>query len=219
MQKIIAVSFLVALAAAGTINPFVLSDSPNDWPQLNTFTTFKASVEVYTWDGKTLAPFKDTTADAKVDSDRNKVKLDAKVTVPIFGAIDAQVVVDFTLGSALEYVPFLGLCQHTPLNETLNLKDLMQKIYSPTGGLTKFDGESGAPFDTTKMFKFTSSYTYNNTLYTADSYFDESSKSAKWIQGLTTGYVVKMPTGEKQATFTDADFKISGCNTIITDPA
>ena len=75
MFKLITVSCVAALALANTVT----SDAANDWPQLNTYYTFKASAEVYTWDNKTLTSFKGISADLKVDSERNKIKADAKV--------------------------------------------------------------------------------------------------------------------------------------------
>jgi hypothetical protein len=213
---------LVALAASSHV---VTSD--NGWPDIKLYTTFKTSVEVYTWDGKTLTSFKDIKADAKVDGDRNKAAVSAKVTVPIFGTIDAQAVVDFTTGQAIEYVPFLGLCQHTPLNHTLNLKEYLKKAFDPAGGITKYIGESPAPFDGTNMWKFTSTASaahkrhhngVGNTTVSSDSYFLEDTKQLHWIHGTTTNYVAKLPSGVSEATFTDADFVISGCNTVITDP-
>lgn len=209
---------LVALASAGTINT-VVSDDVNDWPVVDTYTTFKASVQLYTWDNTTLTPYKDVSADLKVDAGRNKIKADAKVSIPIFGSINAQVLVDLTGGFALEYVPFLGVCQHTALNVTLNMTDILTKIYSPQGGITAYDGESAAPWDATKMWKFTSSFPAGNKTAAADTYFDEASHDGKWIYSTSTGFVIKVPGGENQATFTDSDFVISGCNEVIFDPS
>ena len=107
MFKLLTVSFIAALASANTI---VTSDANAAWPALNTYYTFKAATELYTWDGSKLESLKGITADLKVDSVRNKIKADAKVTVPIFGSINAQVLIDLTAGTALEYVPFLGVC-------------------------------------------------------------------------------------------------------------
>jgi hypothetical protein len=222
MQKILAVALLAALATANTV---VTAD--NGWPDITLYDTFKTSVSMWSWDGKTLVSLKDITANLKVDADRNKVYSAAKVTVPIFGTIDAQAVIDFTTGQALEYVPFLGLCQHTPLNHTLNLKEYLKKAYDPAGGITQYDGEASAPFDSTKMYKFTSTasalhkkhaHLNANTTYSSDSYFKEDTKQIAWIHGTTTNIVVKIPTGVEKATFADADFTISGCNTVITDP-
>ena len=101
---------------------------------------------------------------------------------------------------------------------TLSLKDTLTKLYSPSAGITTYDGEASAPFDTTKMFEFTSQYTVGNITASADSYWEENTHDGKWIYNKLSGLVVKIPGGEDQATFTDADFKISGCNNIIYDP-
>lgn len=219
MQKILAFSAVASLVACGTVVPqSVMDQAPTAWPQLDLFTTFKTDASLFSWDGSKLAPYKDITATIKVDSDRNKIKADAKVSMPLVGKINAEVLVDLTQGIAYEYVPFLGLCQKTPLNVTVNLKDVLQKIYSPDGGLTIYDGEASAPWDPTTMFKFHGSGP--DAVVTA--FFDESTHNGKWIAEVPTdttlpSLVASIPNGEQQATFTDADFQIKGCAIFSTE--
>ncbi len=178
-------------------------------------STFKTEASLFTWDGSKLSAFKDITATVKVDSERNKIKADAKVSIPLVGKINAEVLVDLTQGMAYEYVPFLGLCQKVPLNMTLQLKDVLAKIYSPAGGVTVFDGETQAPWDQTTMYKFHGS----GPDATVTAFFDETSHNGKWIQEVATdpknpSLVASIPNGEEQATFQDSDFTISGCTTF-----
>ena len=217
MFKILALSVLAALTQCGTINTEV--PTAGAWPVLDLYTTFKTDASLFQWDGSNLTPYKDITATVKVDSGRNKIKIDAKVSVPIVGKINAEVLVDLTQGQAYEYVPFLGLCQKTPLNVTLQLKDVLQKVYSPDGGVTTFDGESAAPWDKTTMYKFHGQGP--DAVVTA--YFDESSHNGKWIQELATdpknpSLVASIPKGEEVASFQDSDFVISGCNSFESNP-
>lgn len=195
---------------------FATSDAA--WPVLDLYTTFKTDASLFTWDGKKLSPYKDITATIKADSDRNKIKVDAKVAVPLVGKINAEVLVDLTAGIAYEYVPFLGLCQKTPLNVTVQLKEVLSKIYSPDGGVTIFDGEAQAPWDPTTMYKFHGS----GPDATVTAFFDESSHNGKWISEIPTdpknpSFVASIPKGEEQATFTDADFQIKGCASYTTE--
>ena len=213
MLKLLALSTVATVTSAA----FLKEEA---WPDLNLFTTFQADASLFTWDGKQLSPFKDITATLKVDSGRNKIKVDAKVSVPIIGKINAEALVDLTQGYALEYVPFLGLCQKTPLNFTLSLKDTLEKIYSPTGGVTVYDGEATAPWDSTKMWKFHGSEL--NATVTA--WFDEGSHNGKWIyeetsDGKVPSLVVSIPKGEQAATFQDSEFTISGCKAYNENPA
>lgn len=201
MFKILTISALAAIAQCGTA-----------WPTLHLFETFKTDASLFQWDGAKLTPFKDITATIKVDSGRNKIMINAKVALPLVGKVDADVLVDPTAGMAYEYVPFLGLCQKTPLNITLNIKDVLDKVYSPDGGVTTYDGESTAPWDNTKMFKFHG----QGPDAIVSAYFDETKENGKWIQETPTdpknpALVASIPNGEVQATFTDADFVISGC--------
>lgn len=207
MQKILALSAVASIVAADAA-----------WPKLDLFTTFKTDASLFTWDGAKLAPYKDITAAIKVDSDRNKIKIDAKVAIPLVGKINAEILADLTAGQVYEYVPFLGLCQKTPLNQTVSLKDVLNKIYSPEGGVTVYDGEAQAPWDKTTMYKFHGS----GPDATVTAFFDESSHNGKWISEIPTdtknpSLVASIPNGEQQATFTDADFKISGCTTYTTE--
>jgi hypothetical protein len=211
MFKILAISALAALAQCGTVEA-------GAWPALHLFTTFKTDASLFTWDGSKLAPYKDITATVKVDAGRNKVKIDAKVSLPLVGKVDAEVLADLTEGIAYEYIPFLGLCQKTPLNVTLQLSDVLAKVYSPDGGITTFDGESTAPWDNTKMYKFHGQGP--DAVVTA--FFDESKENGKWIQEAPTdpknpALVASIPNGEVQATFADSDFVINGCSKFETE--
>jgi len=211
---------LLALSTIATISAANFLKAEEAWPQLNVFTTFQTEASLFTWDGKKLSPFKDITATIKADSDRNKIKIDAKVSIPIIGKVNAEVLVDLTQGVALEYVPFLGLCQKTPLNFTLSLKDTLEKIYSPTGGITVYDGEAAAPWDSTSMWKFHGS----ELTATITAWFDENSHNGKWIQEQTSDgqippIVVSIPKGEQPASFQDSDFTINGCKAYNENPA
>ena len=116
------VSLLLAAVASAAV---VTSDS-NDWPAVHLYDSFKLTqASVYTWDGKSLTSFKDLVADIKVDGARSKVKVDAKIKVPILGHISAEVLIDTVAGTALEYVPSLHICQHTSLNASFPLLDLL----------------------------------------------------------------------------------------------
>lgn len=99
MFKILAISALSAIVQCGTA-----------WPALHLYETFKTDATLFQWDGSKLSPYKDVTATIKVDSGRNKIKVDAKVSLPLVGKVDAEVLVDPAQGMAFEYVPFLGLC-------------------------------------------------------------------------------------------------------------
>lgn len=213
MQKVLAISAIAtAVACNAYVPPNVAAPLTASWPVLDLYTTFKTDASLFTWNGSKLSPYKDITATIKVDSDRNKIKADAKVSIPLVGKINAEVLADLTQGVVYEYVPFLGLCQKTPLNMTVQLKDVLSKIYSPDGGVTIFDGESQAPWDKTTMYKFHGSGP--DAVVTA--FFDENTKNGKWISEVPTdtknpSLVASIPNGEQKASFTDADFQIKGC--------
>ena len=212
------VSFLVALTSAATV---VVADGP--WPPINEFYSFAVNgVKIYTYDGSKLETYRDIVADVKVDAARSKIIVHATVKVPILGHVHADIAIDTMTGMSLEYVPMLRICKHTPLNLTANLNDLLKKVYDPNGGITTYDGESGAPWDATKMWKFSGSYKAGEQTVSAEAYVLEDTHSLQWGTSNFKGtqYVVNTPGGEQQATFADADFVISGCNAndVVTDP-
>lgn len=225
MYKALTIAVLAALTQCGFakfgIKHFLKQQQPsNDWPQLNLYTTFSTDATLYQLANGQLTPYKDITATIKVDSDRNKVKVNAKVGVPIIGKVSAEVLADLTQGVAYEYVPFLGICQKTPLNVTLQIKDVLNAIYSPTGGVTTYDGESQPAWDKTNEWKFHGS----GPDATVVAYFDESTHNGKWIEAIPTNttlptFVASIPKGEQPATFQDSDFVISGCSAFSEDPA
>ena len=217
MQKILSLSALIALVQCGTVVPsevLIAKTTPfkGSWPVLDLYTTFKADGSVFTETNGKITPYKGITATLKVDGDRNKIKVDAKVAVPLIGKINAEVLADLTAGMVYEYVPFLGICQKTNLGQSVPLKELLQKIYSPDGGVTQFDGEATAPWDPSTMYKFHGS----GPDVTVTAYFDENTHNGKWIEAIPTNttmpsVVVSLPLGEQPATFTDDDFTIKGC--------
>ena len=59
------------------------------WPPVNKYTTFKTTFEAFQWNGKALVSYKGVTGTAKLDGDRNKIKVDASATLPVVGKVPA----------------------------------------------------------------------------------------------------------------------------------
>jgi hypothetical protein len=224
MFKIITLSTIAVLSSA---LPFFHRRNQQQavatWPELDLLTTFKADVSLHTWDGKALKAYKDITATAKVDGDRNKVKLDAKVQIPLMGHVSAQVLVDLNGQTVYEYVPLLKLCQKQALPDKVNLKDILLKIYSEESGLATYDGKVAAAWDATVYDKFHATIANATSSATIEAYVDTTTHNGRWIYEETTNakipkLVISVPKGEEAATFTDSDFTITGCNSYETDP-
>ena len=130
-KKIFALSAVTFLATAKfsifrRAEPEPVEEVVGAWPEIVSYTTFKADFSAFTWDGSKLKAYKDLTGSAMVDSERNKVKVNAKVQVPLIGHTSAEILVDFENQHVLEYVPLLKICQKQAIPEKLNLKDLLQ---------------------------------------------------------------------------------------------
>lgn len=201
MRKITA--FVSALLVASTYASHH-THTVSDWPAIKTATTFKTSAVVNTWDGKTLKPYQGATANVIVDSERNKAIAHAKVSVPVFGKVDAHVLLDFTKGALLLNVPFISLCQQVPMDK-IKVKDVLTELFNPNGKLTTYVGETPAPWDAkTKSWKFNSHYdfVFNNTKQTAqiDTYFAQATQDLKWLHLATMGFAIQL-NGLQPATF------------------
>lgn len=218
MRKILAAASLAVLALAKHHHHQVEAR-----PELNLYTTFKSDVSLHTWDGTTLKPYKGITATAKVDGDRNKVKVDAKVQVPIFGKVSAEVLFDMNDGSVKEYIPMLKLCQKQTIPLTGSLKALLEKVYSEQGGISIYDGEAQPAWEAVTYHKFHGSLKADLIEASVTAFVDKTTLNGRWLQESSNvagdpKVVISVPKGEEQATFTDADFSISGCNSYETDP-
>lgn len=154
------------------------------WPEVDLYDNFQADIALEQWDGKTLKAYKDATGTAKVSSKLNKVRVDAKVKVPLIGHADATVVVDLNVDApaVYEHVPMLKLCQKTDLpKDGVLLEDILHKIYSETGGITVYDGQSPAPWDATVLDKFHASYSSPSASVQITAYLDKDTHNVKWI--------------------------------------
>jgi hypothetical protein len=194
----------------------VEADVYGAWPPVNKFTTFKADVSLFQWNGKALVSYKGVTGTAKVDGDRSKIRVDATATLPVVGKVPAIVVADTKAGYSIEYVPSLKICQKTALPVKMDLKAFINKLYSETGGLTTYDGLVKPAWDSKQYNKFHSSVSGSQGHATLHSYIDTATHNGRWLQEESSAkddpkIIVSVPNGEVKATFTDADFVISGC--------
>ena len=102
----------------------------------------------------------------------------------------------------------------------MDLKTFLNKLYSEEGGLTTFDGLVKPAWDTKQYNKFHSSVHGQAGAITLHSYIDTATHNGRWLQEESTAaqdpkVVVSIPNGEEPATFTDADFTISGCSPTL----
>ena len=210
-------ALLLLLATVGYAKHHTNEVHAGEWPPIKHETTFKSSVSVFQYDGKKIAPFHGATGTLKVDASRNKAAVSAKVSVPFFGNVDADLVLDFTTGIATAHIPFLNICESANLGGSMQIGDVLNKAFDPNGGITNYIGSSSAPWDTqTPSFKFTSTQSHGGKSYSIDSYFEQSSKNPKWIHSLSTGFAVEMAHGMEPATFQDSDFVLTGCKAANT---
>ena len=200
-----------------TVNTDPEGDLYGAWPPVNKFTTFKADVTLEQWNGKQLIPFKGISGTAKVDGDRSKIMVDAYATLPVVGKVPAKIVIDTKAGYAIESIPTLNICQKRALPVKIDLKVLLNKIYSETGGITTYDGLIQPVWDSKAYNAFHSSVKGSQGQVTIHSYIDATTHNGRWLQEESSAkqdpkVIVNIPNGEVPTTFNDADFVISGCS-------
>jgi hypothetical protein len=200
------------------VSSSVNAQGTDQWPDITIPNTFKASGVVNTWDGTKLTPFQGASGTLLVDSGRNKAMIHAKVGVPLFGNVDANLLIDYTRGEAITYIPFLNVCTLDRFNQTLNLTEEFGKARDRTANLTTYLGEISPPWDRlTPSYKFSSQEQVDNITYSAETYFEKASKALKWVSyrdnDVNKQFVIALgKNGLIPATFSDSDFKLQGCS-------
>jgi len=132
--------------------------------------------------------------------------------------VDANLLIDFSRGEVLTQIPFLSICTLERMNQTLNLTEEFSKAFDRAANLTTYLGEISPAWDQlTPLYKFSSKEQVDSVDYKAEGYFEKATKALKWVSyadnQLNKQFVVALGKGGLlPATFTDADFKLSGCN-------
>ena len=193
-----------------------LSDAA--WPQVNIYPNAEAYMVYYTYDDitKELVHFKDMSGTQYINADGNRARLDLSVTDEKAGSFHISQVYDFTKNEFVEYIPEFNLCRSypIPLKAPVNLKDLIAKITSPTGGMTTYEGVETPAWSTSNEQDYVFEVDYSNLFPENETMYFTQDGSAKWfeVEDQHIGHLVlETPNGFTVKTFTDADFVIEGC--------
>ena len=153
------------------------------------------------------------------------IKVDAKVRVPVFGRIPAEILINTATGKLQLYVEMLRMCQEEDIPQ-FNLKELLLTIYSEQGGLTTYDGDHQPVWDTVTYDKFHMDMEGEDHKASVSAWVDKTTHNGRWLELVTDlklipDIVINVPKGEEPATFTDADFTLEGCagKTFERDPS
>ena len=98
----------------------------------------------------------------------------------------------------------------------VDLKAILNKLYSETGGITTYDGLVKPVWETKEFNAFHSTIQGSQGKVTVHSYIDTETHNGRWLQEESSAQqdpkvIVNLPNGEVPTTFTDADFNIDGC--------
>ena len=132
-----------------------------------------------------------------------------------------DVLLDLNVGTAIAFIPLLGICQQGPGNLTYNMTYFLEQLFDPSLNFTTYDGELAAPWDqSTASWKFTSTIPLKGTVYEMDQYFEQASQQLKWarLNYNGTDYVLGLQGGLTPATFQDSDFVLTQCPSSADAP-
>ncbi len=145
------------------------------------------------------------------------IHIDSTLTVPVFGEIDAEILIDTKKGIFQLGVPDVGICHQETGLPQFDLKELLLQIYSEQGGLTVYDGDDTPQWDKTVFDKFhlTAQEAENNL--SIEAWVSKVTHNGRWLKVDTDAVplptiIVNVPKGEEPATFTDKDFLFTSCD-------
>ena len=69
------------------------------------------------------------------------------LSVQYFGLVNMDVLLNLNVGTAIAYIPLLGICQQGPGNLTYNMTYFLDQLFDPFLNFTTYDGEFAAPWD------------------------------------------------------------------------
>jgi hypothetical protein len=132
-------------------------------PELKIPNSFKAVGSLSTWDGSKLSPFYGENGTILVDSKKNKIMLHATIDLPVHGPSKTSVLIDFTTGESLTYVPSQKICSSNQIDDIVDLAKEIAKVNDKSSKVTKYLGQISAPWDqSSPTHMFTSKDTVND---------------------------------------------------------
>ncbi len=168
-------------------------------------------MQIYTWNNESLESYLNTTVVQWLDSTANRELSKAHLYVDSQAQfIDTTTYINATTGVATVNYPVYNYCQYTPLNFSMNLKDLITLVNDPETGSTTYYGVTTLPWNADTFHHFTIQVSLDGSNKQSDIQHlylttDEQFK-LRYFTVDSIPYVYESLNGFEARTFNDADF-------------
>ena len=126
-------------------------------------------------------------------------------------------VFDYNTRTMTEHVPTFSKCNRYTIPDEINVGDVLKKVFSPQSGITTFTGEQKLKWENSAEYSFkVGKATLESTEQTL--LFSEQSMNLDWVQFLDSPYILNLPKGIVNRTFTDDEFVIPECTQFVNKP-
>jgi len=139
-----AIKSLDDIKADKTFNEFLTPENHRDWPkEIKVPYNSEVRGTVYTWEHKEkkLVDFHEMKSRLYVDSDGNRKLMMLEWNTPFFGKENLDVYCDFDEGLIVKSMRDTKFCKEGHLGKKINLKDIIDRLNDPHGGLMEYLGE------------------------------------------------------------------------------
>lgn len=185
------------------------TDEPS-WPKVRVpyNSMIKSAVYIYDWEEKKLESLRDMVIEKWIDSDGNRALQMTTLNVPLQGEMTCSCFFDFNARRLVKSVEGKDYCEEIDLKEDFVLKEHIDTLKDPKGGLTTYLG--------TKKCRWTGE-TYHTFRVEVDNfdikrvfilYFDEANNELKWIAMVRPlPLIFEIENGFAERRFSDKDFE------------
>lgn len=119
----------------------------HEWPPIHHETIFSSKIHVYQLSESKIEPFKHMQGQVLVDSSRNQMKGELKIELPLFGLINWEILMDFSSGWALTYIPLIDLCEAEQMDlPRFQLGEVLSQVFDEASGITQYLGTHSTPW-------------------------------------------------------------------------
>ena len=182
----------------------------SSWPKIKVPYNAEVRSTIFTWshEYKKLENFRDMTTHCYVDSEGNRELMMLHYNAPFFGKETINFYADLNSGRLVKSIDGEDFCKEAKLGEKICLKDWIDKMKDPEGGITEYLGEKQVEWVKGKFHAFkvcieTKEFTKIEVLY-----FNTDSMDLEWIETIKPlPFIVGIENGLEERRFTDEDFK------------
>ena len=192
---------------------FLAPENHKDWPkEIRVPYNSEVRGTVYTWEHreKRLDNFHDMKSRLYVDSDGNRKLMMLEWNTPFFGKENLDVYCDFDEGLIVKSMRDTKFCKEGKLGKKINLKDIIDRLNDPHGGLMEYLGEKQVDWAHQRE-KF---HAFRVNMQTKDFrkeeilYFNTDGMDLEWIETIKPlPFVIGIENGLEERKFSDEDFK------------